>query len=127
MNRLIVFAGIAACLEISCSTVSSKRLDIGVLQPLYRGDVNRIGDSDDERDITVGSDDAHRISDWLSTNQKGWTRTYAPGRMVRGDSFSLSFRDDVCVINCPHGQFYKRVDASEIESIFEKEDHHDSR
>ncbi len=108
MNRLIVFAGIAVCLDIGCSTVASKTIDIGALPPPYRVVLNGVADSVDEREIAAGSDAAQRILAWLAANQTGWTRTYvtyAPGRVVRGDSFSLNFRGDICVINCQNGQF----------------------
>ena len=80
MNRLMVPVGIAVRLNIGCSTVASKSIDIGVLPPPYNVVVNgvgeSVGESVGEREIAAGSYDAQRISDWLAANQTGWVRKY---------------------------------------------------
>ena len=107
---------------VGCSTVS-KELDIARLPPPYRVSIHDEGRPISERDIVAGSQDAQNITQWLESNKSGWAPTYvtyAPSRIVHGDSFSLNFTNNMCIVNYDEGQFYKKANASVLGSLFDK-------
>jgi len=117
MNWML--AGVC-CLSVGCSTLS-RGIDIARLPPPYTVIIHDSGRAIAERTIAKESQDAQVLATWLERNQTGWAKTavtYAPSRVIQGDSFSLNFTGDLCVLNCEQGQFSKKVDATPLSSMF---------
>ncbi len=107
------------CLCVGCSTVS-KGIDIAQLPPPYTVIIYENGHPTVERTIAEDSGEAQLIAKWLESNRTGWTVTpvtYAPSRLIRGDSFSLNVSRDRCVLNCTEGQFYKKADTTALDAM----------
>ena len=122
MQRVLVPLFCVTGLTLGCSTVS-QGIDIAPLRPPYKVTVYENGHPVAEREISAGSDEADLIVQWLAANRSGWTSTpatYAPHRLVSGDSFSLNFGEEQCVLNHGGRQLYKKGDMSGLSQVFDK-------
>jgi hypothetical protein len=123
MNRALLSMSWIAALSIGCSTLITQHIDLAPLGPPYKLTIYENGHPVAERELPVASKEADLIARWLESNKAGWTTTpatYAPHRLVRGDSFSLNFSDGQCVLNYAGRQLYKHSDTSELRSVFEE-------
>ena len=78
--------------------------------------------------LAPGSAQEQAVAEWLRTHSTGWKpdldlNTYVPGRMVKGERFTLDFRGKFCVLNHETGkghrvQLKRSTEGEEIPDVF---------
>jgi hypothetical protein len=84
-----------------CS-LASRSIDVARLGSPNQIELHEGGRAVVERPIVAGSKEEQIVSAWLESHSTGWkptSVTYAPARCIRGDNFSLNFRNHECVLN----------------------------
>ncbi|VTR99424.1 hypothetical protein [Tuwongella immobilis] len=116
---------IAAGLGIGCLATASRAVEIAQLRGPYRVQVYQDGHPVRESTFAPGSAEERAIADWLAAHPDGWQRslvTYVPGRMVRGDGFSLNLLPNgLCVLNddlsAHPQQLVRQLPAADVEAL----------
>jgi hypothetical protein len=103
-GRFHAVPAILVLIAVGCSTVPQT----AHLRPPYRIEVEHSGITVVNRPtirgvpLAPGSPEEQAVTRWLQTHSTGWRldfASYAPGRRILGDGFTLNFLGGLCVLN----------------------------
>lgn len=108
-HLLLVLMCFASGLLSGCM---AKPLNLNVMHmgPPYKITAYDRGYPVGERPIMAMSGEEQTIARWLEANRHGWrpsSGNFPPGRVVKGDGFTLNFTEKICVLNIapdPHAK-----------------------
>jgi hypothetical protein len=95
--------GCAACYLTGCFA-PPKNLNVMHMGPPYQVTAYEQGQPVGERKLEPMSNEEQVIAHWIEANRQGWTPSKAnraPGRVVKGEGFTLNFTDDTCYLFIP--------------------------
>lgn len=81
-----------------------KNLNVMQMGPPYQITAYEKGQPVGQRDLAAMSPDEQVIARWIEANRQGWRPSSAntpPGRVVKGEGFTLNFTEDTCYLFIP--------------------------
>lgn len=81
-----------------------KNLNVMHMGPPYRVSVFDQGRPVGERKLEAMSQEEQIIARWIEANSHGWkpsTANVPPGRVIKGEGFTLNFTEDTCYMYIP--------------------------
>ena len=95
-------------------------LNITRMGPPYQITAYHQGQPIGQRPIDAMSNEEQIIARWLEANRRGWRPSlgnHPPGRVIKGDGFTLNFTDELCILNIPPDPHAKGVGKGKTEPI----------
>ena len=90
----------------------AKPMNLNVMRmgPPYQITAYDHGQAVGQRTIVALSSEEQVIARWLEANRRGWRPSlgnHPPGRVIKGDGFTLNFTENLCILNIspdPHAK-----------------------
>lgn len=107
MNNLArLSTAVVCCASISLAGCFAppKNLNVMHMGPPYQIAFYDRGRPIGERKLEAMSNEEQIIAQWIEANRQGWrpsTANQPPGRVVKGDGFTLNFTEDTCYLFIP--------------------------
>jgi hypothetical protein len=93
-----------AAISLTGCFAPPKNLNVMHMGPPYQVAVFDQGRPVGERKLEAMSRDEQIIAQWIEANRQGWkpsTANHPPGRVVKGEGFTLNFTEDTCYLFIP--------------------------
>lgn len=99
-----------------------KNLNVTKMGPPYQVVFYDQGRPAGERELPAMSEEEQIIAHWIEANRQGWkpsSANRAPGRVIKGEGFTLNFTEDTCYLFIPpdlkaHGRGKRKAQTEPI-------------